>query len=173
MKKTAIKYGLICGLVYIVFALGNILMTGDGSQSNPMIGLLVALVMTVSTFFVIFYGIKEYRDTFNQGVLKVGEAVKLGLMIAVIASLLAAIFNIVYYNFIDPGYLERMIETTRESLEERGQTEEQIEMAMWWTNLFSNPILAAAVSIVWTSLWGLLKGLISGSILKKEPTPTL
>jgi hypothetical protein len=172
MQKIGTKYGLICGLVYIIFGMGSLLL-GAGGQTNPLFGTLVGLGMLVATFFVIFYGIKDFRDSVNGGRLSIGEAVKLGALIALIASLLAAAFNLLYHYVIDPGYLERMMETMRESFEERGMPDEQIEQAMKWTNMFRSPLLGAGFTIVWYCLWGLVKGLISGAILKREPAPTV
>jgi len=170
MQKLGTKYGLICGLVYIIFGMGSILM-GDGGQSSPVLGILLGLGILISTFLVIFYGVKEYRDNVNGGSLTVGEAVKLGALIALIGGLLAGAFTLLYNYVIDPGYMDRVMDNTREQMEDRGMTDEQIDQAMGWSEMFRSPLLGAAFSIVWYCLWGLVKGLISGAILKQEPTP--
>jgi amino acid transporter len=170
MQTVGIKYGLICGLVYIIVGLISIVF-GQEMQSNWILGILVVLVTVVGSFFVIFYGVKEYRDTVNGGALTTGEAVKLGALIALIAAIMAALFNLLYHYVIDPEYMERMLASGRETLEERGMTDEQIESAMKWTVMSQNPLLGAAFGLVWTSLCGLIKGLISGAILKQDPTP--
>ncbi len=170
MQKVGMKYGVICGLVYIAFSLVSILM-GSALQSSPMLGILISLAIVVATFFVIFYGVREYRDTVNSGTLAVGEAVKLGALIALIAGLLTAAFTLLYNYVIDPGYVDRMIAEMRDGFEKRGMTDAQIDTAMKWTSMMRNPLLTAAFSIVWYCLWGIVKGLISGAILKKEPQP--
>jgi len=165
------KYGLICGLVYIIFGMVSILI-GSESQQNPVLSVLLGLGVVAVTFFVIFYGVKEFRDEVNGGSLSIGEAVKLGALIALIAALLAAAYTLFYNYVIDPGLTDRMMDAAREQLEERGMTDEQIDQAMGWSEMFRNPTLGAAFSVVWYSLWGLVKGLISGAILKQEPAPS-
>ena len=172
MQKVGTKYGLICGLLYIIFGMGSIL-AGSAAQQNPLIGTGIGLGMLISTFFVIFYGVKEFRDNVNGGKLAIGEAVKLGALIALIGSLLAASFTLLYHFVIDPGYMDRMMDTMRESLEENGMSDEQIDQTMKWSNMFRSPILGAGFTIVWYCLWGLVKGLISGAILKREPAPSV
>lgn len=171
MQKLGMKYGLICGLVYVIFGMGSILL-GPEAQSSLITGMLLGLATVVSTFFVIFYGVKEFRDSVNGGSVTIGEAVKLGALIALIAALLAAAFTLFYNFVIDPGYADRMMDATREQFEDRGMTDEQIDQAMGWGEMLRSPVLQAAFTVVWYSLWGLLKGLISGAILKREPAPT-
>ena len=170
MQKTGIKFGIICGLVYVIFTMIPILL-GPETQKNPILGIVLLLAMVVSTFFVIFYGVKEFRDTVNGGALTVNEGMKLGVLIALIAALVSAAFTLLYNYVIDPGYAERMMEVARESLEDRGMTDEQIDAAMKWTNMFKSPALQAGFTIVWYCLWGLVKGVISGAILKRDPSP--
>lgn len=172
MQKLGIKYGVICGLVYIICGMGTILI-GTEAQTSPLISTGIGLAMLLGTFFVIFYGVKEFRDTVNGGMLSIGEGVKLGALIALIASILAAAFTLLYHYVIDPGYMDRMMETMRESFEEGGMPEEQIDQAMKWTNMFRSPLISVGFTIVWYSFWGFIKGLISGAILKREPSPSV
>jgi uncharacterized membrane protein YagU involved in acid resistance len=134
-----------------------------------MLNLLYTGVITIATFFVIYYGIKYYRDEVNEGLLSLGEAVKMGLFIALVAGIIAALFGLLYNQVIDPGYMESQFEAMREGLEERGLSDEQIEQQMTFMNmLLNNPVLTVAFTIVWTAILGLLKALIAGAILKKE-----
>lgn len=172
MQKLGIKYGIICGLVYVVFGLGNLLLGSSGS-TNAVLPSLLGIAMFVATFFVIFYGVKDYRDNVNGGRLQVGEAVKLGTLIALIGALIAAVFIILYHKVIDPEYMDRYMATMEEVWEESGMSDEQMEQTKKWTSMFKSPFLTAGFTIVWYCLWGLVKGLISGAILKREPIPSV
>ncbi len=172
MQQIRTKYGVICGLVYIVFGLVSILMSAD-SPGNTTVNIMITLVLTVATFFVIFFGIKEIRDTANNGVLTVGEGVKSGLIIAFIAGLISAVFQLLYHYVIDPEYINRILEATREGLEDQGMSDEQIDQAMKFTSMFRSPMVIGGFSVVWTTFMGILKGLISGAILKREPEAVL
>jgi ethanolamine transporter EutH len=170
MKQVAIKYGLICGLVYIIFQLISTL-TGLQGSSALILSLSFQLVVMLATFYVIYLGIKEYRDEANTGVLSLGNGIKLGLMIGLIAGVLVALFGYLYQTVIDPELMERTMEEMRASFEERGFTDEAIDQAMWMTELTKNPLLAASLGILWVAFWGFLKGLVGGAILQKHPTP--
>jgi hypothetical protein len=167
MQKTGIKFGVICGLTYIICDTTALLLGAE----NQLISTLVGLVKLVATFFVIFYGIKEFRDTVNAGALQVGQAIKLGIMIGFIGALLAAAFSLLYHYVIDPGFMDRLAEGMRTNMEEQGATDEQIEQSMKWMNMFRNPALGAGFVVVWYTFWSFVKGLISGAILKKDPLP--
>lgn len=172
MQQIGIKYGVICGLVYIILGLISLLL-GTTTQSSPFIGILIGLAIVVGTFFVIFYGIKDFRDNVNNGALSIGEGVKLGALIALIAALLTVLFNQFYHYVVDPEYFDRMLASSREALEDRGMSDDQIDQTMKWTSMMQNPVWSIGFTIVWTTLWGLIKGLISGAILKKEPNPVV
>lgn len=172
MRQTGMKYGLICGLVYIVFNLINTLL-GTQTSGNMMMSFLVNIVMFAATFYVIYLGVKEFRDAVNAGTLTIGDGVKLGLMIGLIAGLIAAVFGYIYQTFIDPEMMERILDETRRNLEERGMTDEQVDQALWGAKMMQNPALTAGLSILWITFWGLIKGLIAGAILKRQPEPTV
>ena len=165
MKQVGLKYGVICGLVYIIVGLIGIL-AGINSGGSSLAYVLLA-VMIGATFYVIYLGCKEYRDEVNGGALTIGDGVKLGLFIAFIAGIMGALFNLLYNNVIDPEMMETQMEAARDQLEERGMDDASIDTAMKISKIMQSP----AVTILWTSLWGLVKGLIAAAILKKDAPP--
>lgn len=172
MKQVGLKYGVICGLVYIIYTLiGIVTNIQAAASSSPMLGLGLGLLILAVTFYVIFLGVKEFRDDVNGGGLTFGEAIKLALLIAVIAAVLTAVFNLFYQTLIDPDLMDRQLQEAIDGMEERGMTDEQIEGAMRFTKVLSSPGLAAAITIAYTAFWGLIKGLIAGAILKREAPP--
>lgn len=170
MKQTAIKYGLICGLVYIIFNLLGTL-TGIQTSGKWLLSIGFNLVVVVATFYIIYLGIKEYRDDVHAGVLSLGNGVKLGVMIGLIAGVLLAVFSYLYQTVIDPGLVERMMNEMRAGFEEQGMSDADIDQAMRFTEMMRNPALTAGFSVLWVTFWGLLKGLVGGAILQKHPTP--
>ena len=51
--------------------------------------------------------------------------------------------------------------------------EEQREMSRKISAWFMNPLSMTGFAFVWVAFWGLIKSIISGSMLKKEAPPTL
>ena len=47
-------------------------------------------------------------------------------------------------------------------------SDEQIEQMSRFTGILKNPFLTTSIGIIWIVFWGLIKGAISGSILKQD-----
>ncbi|MDX1478417.1 MAG: DUF4199 domain-containing protein [Saprospiraceae bacterium] len=167
MRQIGLKYGVICGLVYVIIGLIGIVI-GPEAAGGGLAWLLLA-VMLGATFYVIYLGCKEFRDNVNGGSLSIGEGVKMGLTIGLVAGLIAAGFNLLYRNLIDPELMETLRETYIEGLEERGIDEASMDTALKIWDFTNGPIF----TILWTALWGLLKGLIAGAILKNDAPPAV
>src|SRR5207248_2905443 len=80
MKKNIIIYGLIAGIVvsfpmlftvnYISHCEGNV-----DYNSSMLIGYASMLI----AFSLVFVGIRNYRDKYNEGVISFGKAFKIGI----------------------------------------------------------------------------------------------
>ncbi len=171
--SATVKWGLITGMVYVIFSLiSNMLGLQQGGGGNAGLGMLVNVLLFGATFYTLFLGIKEIRDTELDGAITVGQAFKKGLAIAVIAGVIAAVFTAIYMMFIDPDLGERVLETAEEQWDKMGVPEEQRDMSRKITGWFLNPAIMAPFMLVWVAFWGAIKALIAGSILKKEAPPT-
>ena len=174
--STAIKWGLITGMVYVVFSLVSNLLGiqgGMGGGSNVGMSYLVLLLITVATFFTIYLGVKEYRDQDKGGYITLGEGFIQGLQIALIAGVISAIFMIIYTQVIDPDFTTKISESAEAQWEEMGMSEEQIENARKMSGWFTNPLALAAYSLFMAAFSGLIKSLIAGAILKRDRPMTM
>src|SRR4051812_26907977 len=98
MKKNIIVYGIIAGIVvsflmlftvnYISHCKGNI-----DYDSSMLIGYAAMLI----AFSLVFVGIRNYRDKYNEGVISFGKAFKVGSMIVLIASSIYVVAWLVDY----------------------------------------------------------------------------
>ena len=173
--STTVKWGLITGLVYIVFSLiGNV--TGiqqAGGGGSMGLGFLLNILIMVATFFTIYMGVKETRDEVLGGYLTMGDALKSGMKIALIAGIALAVYSLLYATVIDPHMMDKAMEAAEEKWDEMGMSEEQREMSRKWAGMFMNPYILAPFLICWVAFWGLLKSLVAGAMLKKEPPPVV
>lgn len=158
--KFSFKYGLILGLIGIVF--GVLLYTQDmhTSQSSGImiIGIVIAAVVT-------FLGISNFKKD-NGGFLTLGQALKIGAGVALIAGILSVIYNVVLVEFIDLGAKEAIMDARLGPALESGEiTQEQFNIQKeqsiqyWW--------MGYPVIIILNIIIGLVLGLITGLILKK------
>ena len=171
--SATLKWGLITGMVYVIFSLiSNMLGLQDGGSGGGM-GILIYIAQWGITFFTIYLGIKEIRDTELGGYLTSGQAFRKGLAIAVIAGLISGVFTLIYMKLIDPDMSERLMEGAEEQWEKANMPEEQREMSRKWAAPFMNPFVLAPFAVIWIALGGMIKSLIAGAILKKDEPPTV
>lgn len=163
-KQVMLNYGLILGFAGIlinvaVFAMGK---TYDPHWSVMVIGILV-------TIAVIVMGIKKVKESKN-GFLSLGDALKTGLGIALIAGVISVIYTFIFTNYIEPEYFERMAEVQQQKMLEQypNMSDEQIENAMEMTKKMSGIGMTAAVSLIGSLFIGFIISLIAGLIMKKS-----
>lgn len=168
--SAALKWGLITGMVYVIFSLISTMMGIQESGGAKMgLSLLINTVMMVATFFTIYMGLKEIRDTDQGGYITVGESIRKGMKIALIAGLIIGAYTILYAKLIDPDMEARMMEAAESQWDKMGMPEEQREVSRKWAGFMMNPYALAPLMLVMVAFWGLLKSLVAGLILKKDP----
>ena len=163
-KKFIINYGLLLGIISVIL---GVIIYVTNAYLNPswiysVIGIAIPIV-------IITLGIKAYK-TANGGFLGLGEAIKVGLGIAVIGGIITAIWTVLLMTVIEPEYMSQLMDAQREKMIETNPnlTEAQMEQAIAITSKFSSPWIAMAMNIVWSLFSGLIISLISGLVMKKE-----
>ena len=166
---TAIRYGLIGGLISAVYGLvGN--MTGLTMPGGSILSMvLMGLVGIGITIGVMVFAIKRHRDDDLGGYITWGRAFVVGLVASVLMSLISTIFNYVYVTFIDPSFLDTMMEGMEEMMSGLGLQDEALEEALEETrkgfepaNMFTKGLLSAAGV-------GAVISAIVAAIMKKSP----
>ena len=87
MKKNIVIYGLIAGAIVSILMLStvNYLSHCEGNV-NYDTSMLIGYASMLIAFSLVFVGIRNYRDKFNEGIISFGKAFKIGTMIVLIAS---------------------------------------------------------------------------------------
>lgn len=168
----AIRYGLIWSA--IGFALTLILFIANMDPSLPTTSTLIKTV-----FFLVGLGIAVWAITTviskirseQGGFIEYGTCVTLGLKTGLIASVVSAFLNLFYTQFINTEYAENIIEAMRTDMENKGQTEDQIDKAIEISSMFIGPVPTLIFAIVFTMIFALIISLIAGAIMKKSPYP--
>ena len=116
MRNTVIKfgsYGLIVGLIIFILHLVIGINRFDYA-TNEVLG-YISIFLSLS---FVFFGIKHYRDQVNDGVVTLGKAIIIGLLISVFVAIGIAVADFIYTKFIDPSfysnYNQMLIEQGRE-----------------------------------------------------------
>lgn len=168
---TALRYGLIGGLVSIVISLlGNVLGLVDPcagfSGTNAIftfLGIGVYIVVGVMA-------IKHHRDEELGGYASFGRAFSLIFMTLLIMGALGGAFTFLYMNIIDPTMVDTVLECTAQTYEEQGLSAQQIERSMGMVKMMYQPGLQLVLNLlVGPAFSGALFGLIMAAFLKKNP----
>ena len=157
------NYGLMLGLALVVIA---VIMYVTGLQLKgvqwPMYVFYVLFAVTI------FYAISQYKKS-NDNYLSVSEALKVGVLVAIISSLVYAVYGLIFNYIIDPEFMGQMIEATREKmLENPDMTEEMVEQSISMMEKFTNPLIGTAFWIALSAFFGLIWSLIAGLVMKNE-----
>jgi hypothetical protein len=164
VKKIALPYGLLLALSsivvsVIVYVLG---MTYEQPWWQSALNILAMLGF-------IIYGIKAFKMD-NEGYLSLGEALKMGLAIALVAGLIGAVFSYLFVTVIEPDFAVNMLEATRVKMIEDNpnMTQEQMDMAIGISEKMMGPGVIIAFSIIGSLFIGFIISLITGLIMKNN-----
>jgi len=161
-RKYALQFGLIGGIVGIIF--GVMLFTMDMHYDRSF-GVQAIQYGIVAIFVVI--AIIQFKKA-NGGFLKLGQAVKLGAGVGLIAAIIGTIWFLVLSNVIEPDYMTNLMELEKVKAFDANPklTQEQWDQGVAFQEKLY-PVFLAVGLIIW-SLFGLIVGLITGLITKKD-----
>lgn len=164
VKKIALPYGLILALATIVISV-IVYVTGMTYEQPWWQSLLNFLIMTAC----IVYALKAFKKD-NGGFLSIGESLKTGLAVALVAGIIGSIFTYIFVSFIEPDFAINMLEATRVKMIDQNpnMTEEQMEMALGMTEKMMSPGIMVAIGIIASLFFGFIISLISGLIMKQN-----
>ena len=156
--SVGIRYGVLIGIASIIFSMVLFMTNADQSPAR-WLGLIIIIggIYLAHGFFK--------RN--NAGFMSYGQGLGIGVIVSAVAGLLSGIFNYIYVSFIDPTYMERIMEATRAKMEEGGNmSDEQIDQAIAMSQKFSSGPISILFAILGSILIGLILSLIISAITK-------
>lgn len=162
-KQVMLNYGLVLGVVSILLSVGIYAM-GMIYEQDWKVALFSFIIMAVITFMAL----KKFKEG-NNNLLSLGEALKIGLGIALIGGIIGVIYNQIFINFIEPDFMVNMMKVGEQQMLEQNpnMTDEQLDMAKEMQAKFSTPAIAAAFGLIGSLFFGFIISLIEGLILKR------
>ncbi len=172
MKKNIIIYGLIAGIVVSFLMLLSLNISNAEGHIDFDKGLLIGYASMVIAFSLVFVGIRNYRDKYNEGVISFGIAFKIGIMIVLIASTIYVVAWLIDYFFFIPDFIEKYSAHMLDKLKASGASQIEIdkqtkEMASLG-RMYKNPFFNAMMTYIEILPVGLIVTLISSLILKRK-----
>lgn len=168
MKNIIIKYGLYALVSgFILFGLPFFLDMGVDFEYGELLGYTA---MVISLLFV-YFGIKHYRDSVNNGNLSLGKALKIGMLITLFSSVGVALFDYIYTTQINPNftqdYLEHSLATMESTLSPQDFKVKSAELKQQMKDYGGSGFMAFLMFITVVIL-GFIISLISGLILQHK-----
>ena len=174
MKRVTLVFGLLAGVTLALIQAVLISLCEKGSinlDNSDFIG-YGGIVITLS---MIFFGIKSYRDNYQNGVIKFGKGLQIGLLISLVASIICAIAGEIHYRTSADGeaaLMDKYANHQINKLRERGASSAEIDrMAKQMANLKemnNNFLFRFATSMVIVLPVGIVISFISAALLRKR-----
>ncbi len=164
IKKYIVNYGVILGVIFAIY--GFILYITDNVIDKDWFFAVISAVILIS---VIIYGIYCYKSA-NDGFLKLSEALKIGIGIALIGGIIAIIWNALLMNVIEPEMMNQILDAQREKMiaNNPNMPQEQIDQSMKFAEKLNSTIIISSFSLISNLFLGFLISLIGGAIMQKN-----
>lgn len=178
MKRNVTIYGLTAGTVVSIVMLFtvNYISHCEGSVDYDT-SMLIGYASMLIAFSLVFVGIRNYRDKYNEGVITFGKAFKIGILIVLIASTIYVIAWLINYYFFIPDFLEKysahMLDKLKESGASQIEIDKQTEEMAYFAKMYQNPFFNAMLTYAEILPVGLVVTLISSLILKRKTAKNL
>ncbi|HPD96142.1 MAG TPA: DUF4199 domain-containing protein [Tenuifilaceae bacterium] len=155
-------WGLFLGLVLIVLHLITYLM---GVYKSPSwLGILNYVVIIGA---MVMAQLKT-RNDLQGGYITYGKSLGTGILVALFSSIIYAFYFIILTKFIDPSYMDKMLEVVEELYYQKGMPEDQIQMAMEMARKFTTPIFTALSTMFGFVVMGTIFSLITSAFIKRQ-----
>jgi cytochrome c biogenesis protein CcdA len=161
-KSFMVNNGIILGIASVLFML---VMYATGNHLTPHWS--ASIINAILFIGIIIYGIKQFKAA-NDNFLSWGQGVKIGVGVAIVGGLIVVVYNYLFMNFLEPDFMNQMMEIQNQAFLDQGLTEEQIEAANAMTSTFSSPGIMAAVGIISYAIGGFIVAAIAAAIMKKS-----
>ena len=169
MRRIVLTFGLIAGAILAAM----MLITVPFQDRIPFDkAAVIGYTSMVLAFLMVFVGVKTYRDNVAGGRVTFGRAFTVGLLITMVASVCyVATWQVVYYKFM-PDFAERYEAATIENARQSGATDAQIaakvKEAAEFKEMYRNPLVNIAFTLIEPLPVGLLFTLVSAAVLSRK-----
>ncbi|WP_435579441.1 DUF4199 domain-containing protein [Gilvibacter sp.] len=164
VKNIALNYGALWGLGSIV--IGVLTYVTNTYMERPWWSTVLGVAIMIGA---IVMGYKAFLKQ-NGGYMSLGEALKTGMGVTLIASLIGAVWMYLFITVVEPGFVDQVVENAQVQMLERqpDMPQEQMDAAMEMTRNFTQPWIMVTISIVGTLFMGFITSLITGLIMKRN-----
>ena len=170
MRKIVLTYGLIAGAILSAMMLLTLPFQDEIGFDR---GVIVGYTTMVLAFLMVYFGVRSYRDGLAGGQLTFGRALKVGLLIMLVATVCyVATWEFIFYK-LAPDFTDKFAEYALEEARQSGASEAEIAEKTAEMKAFAEQYRKPLVNIAYTFLEplpvGLLFSLLSAWLLSRKP----
>jgi hypothetical protein len=170
MKKTTLTFGVISGAISSLMMVGTV-------PVRHMIGydksIVIGYTSIVLSFFLVFFGIRSYRDNLGDGQITFLKAFAVGISITVLSCLCYVVTWEVMYHTVFPDFWDKygahLVEKLQASGASPAAVQAKFQQVTKYKELYKNPFLNAALTFIDPFTIGLVITLISAAVLRRKP----
>jgi len=160
--QTAMKWGVYAGIAVIIFDLVLYVLGMKSASGGNSIQYLVFIVFIV---FVVL-AIKSYAET--NGYMSFGQGLGSGVLTSLVTAVIVAIYSYLFMTLIAPDFMDGAMDAVRDQWEAQGMSDEQIEQAEGFTEMFMTPGVMTIMAVVMYTVLGFITSLIASAVLKRD-----
>jgi lysylphosphatidylglycerol synthetase-like protein (DUF2156 family) len=161
--KNSLIFGCLVGITLITMSVVLVL-TGKFSSRLQYAGYLI-LVAGIAV------GTLNFRDKYSGGFLTYGRSLASGVLISATAGFLLGIFSFIYAKYVNPGFIEEIMQQVQIEWERQGMSEDQMRIAEKATRWLMQPGMLIFMTLLGYSFWGTILSLIVSAFVKRDPPP--
>ncbi len=173
MKKIILICGLIGGLISISWYIFSVQIFKLDMSMNER--LFFGYASMVLAFSLIFVGVKNFRDNYNEGIISFGKALKVALLITAVASTVYVVIWLIDYFFFTPDVMAKYAASMLADLKAKHTSQAHIDKEMaeitQYAKMYRNPFLNAMMTYAEIVPVGIVISFIAALILKNNPKP--
>ena len=162
-KSLILNYGLYYGLI-IVFT--NLLLYAAAMHLTTTGGLINIGILAICLIAFPIIGNSKFKKS-NGGFLSWGQAVKIGVGIVLIGTLINVIYGRVFSTLIEPDFYTQVAEVQTQAYLESGLTEEQTEAQVAMQAKFQGTVIGDSLGLLFFAFLGFVSSAIAGAVMKR------
>lgn len=165
--STTLLYAFIMAITQIVLVLISYFLGFQTDKINA--GTWFGLAPLVVSIVIMALGIKAVRDEQPGKYLSYGKGVGTGVLIALYAGIIGAIYTYIHFTYVNPNFSDYVIEASRAKWAAAGMDGTKMEAAEQATRMFTKAWVQAAFSFAGGMVISLILALILSAFLKRTP----
>lgn len=171
MKKIVLIYGIIAGVIVGAMLMITMPLYESGTLKFDN-GEWLGYTTMVIALSMVFFGVKSYRDNHLGGSITFGNALKVGLLITLVAALMYAFSWEITRSTMKGDLLTLMGEKQIEKMKAGGATEAALVEAKKkmddFAVMYRNPFIRFGITLMEIAPVGILISLLSATLLRKK-----